>query len=432
MRGHEMDMNVLASAAATLCGLGSMLAAVPDSKVLLRTFAWDTREVPADYSHVGLKSALAAGGNVVGLDSTCEASAGNSLLLVCGGVALCFASFISHFMRGRLCHDAPARQQAAIGAASCSSMLFAAAAAVFSNSCVVEGSTIGFGRLMVLAAAAIQLVVTYVHVRTPVAVSAVLPLLSEGIMRPKFAPPHPSFPARCTVRRRVEESEFVEADPKPVEADPEPVEPEFSARSLPGAIPPFGFFDPLGLSEVPLGRSYSAEARLKYFREAELKHGRVAMLAALGFLVGEQFHPLFGGNIDVPSYVAFQQTPLQAFWPAVVAVIGAIEVSAIKKYKSPIEATWSLREDAVPGDFGFDPLGLKPGTEQDLMAMQNKELSNGRLAMLAIAGMVGQELANGQKLFGGAAPDTVALDSVDPAKVAEIAKEMADVLNSTQ
>mgnify|MGYP004411946633 CR=1 FL=1 len=42
------------------------------------------------------------------------------------------------------------------------------------------------------------------------------------------------------------------------------------------------------------------------------------MLAALGFPLAEQFHPLFGGSIDVPSYIAFQETPLQTFWPAVI------------------------------------------------------------------------------------------------------------------
>ena len=31
--------------------------------------------------------------------------------------------------------------------------------------------------------------------------------------------------------------------------------------------------------------------------------------------------------------------------------------------------------------------------------MQTKELNNGRLAMIAVAGMVGQELATGGKLF---------------------------------
>ena len=70
------------------------------------------------------------------------------------------------------------------------------------------------------------------------------------------------------------------------------------ALDMPAGISaPFGYFDPAGL-----GKKVS-EQRAKYFRECELKHGRVAMLAAFGFPVAEHFHPLFGGNIDVPSCV---------------------------------------------------------------------------------------------------------------------------------
>ena len=47
----------------------------------------------------------------------------------------------------------------------------------------------------------------------------------------------------------------------------------------------------------------------------------------------------------------------------------------------------------------FDPLGLKPQNPAELLAMQNKEINNGRLAMIAAAGMIGQELATGNKLF---------------------------------
>ena len=57
-----------------------------------------------------------------------------------------------------------------------------------------------------------------------------------------------------------------------------------------GALPPVGFFDPLGLSQ---GKS---DAEMKKIREAELKHGRLAMLASLGFLVAESFNPLFDGT----------------------------------------------------------------------------------------------------------------------------------------
>merc|ERR1719353_756128 len=64
-----------------------------------------------------------------------------------------------------------------------------------------------------------------------------------------------------------------------------------------GVSAPFGYFDPAGLGKKV------TEKRAKYFRECELKHGRVAMLAAFGFPVAEHFQPLFGGNIDVPSCV---------------------------------------------------------------------------------------------------------------------------------
>jgi len=48
---------------------------------------------------------------------------------------------------------------------------------------------------------------------------------------------------------------------------------------------------------------------------------------------------------------------------------------------------------------GFDPLGLKPTDAAELKEMQTKELNNGRLAMIAAAGMIAQELATGNKLF---------------------------------
>merc|ERR1719213_765600 len=75
------------------------------------------------------------------------------------------------------------------------------------------------------------------------------------------------------------------------------------------------FFDPIGYA------TSTPQGKIAFYREVELKHGRVAMLAALGFIVGENFHPLFGGDIDVPGIYAFQETPLQTFWPAVVAAI---------------------------------------------------------------------------------------------------------------
>ena len=62
------------------------------------------------------------------------------------------------------------------------------------------------------------------------------------------------------------------------------------AFGLPGAENVLGEFDPLGLLE---GKDKLEVYRL---REAELAHGRVAMLAATGFFVQEKFHPLFSGD----------------------------------------------------------------------------------------------------------------------------------------
>jgi hypothetical protein len=168
-----------------------------------------------------------------------------------------------------------------------------------------------------------------------------------------------------------------------------------------GQVDPLGFWDPAGLS------AGLDEGRILFYREAELKHGRVAMLASLGFLVGENFHPLFGGDIDVPSAIAFQATPLELFWPAVLAALAIPEFPAIETFKNPIDPngvyvdrrTFAISADRVPGDLGFDPLGLKPKDEEEFLAMQNKELNNGRLAMIAILGFVEQELVSNQKIL---------------------------------
>jgi hypothetical protein len=51
----------------------------------------------------------------------------------------------------------------------------------------------------------------------------------------------------------------------------------------------------------------------------------------------------------------------------------------------------SLLDGYYPGDIGFDPLGLKPKTEEAFNVMVTKELQNGRLAMFGASGMLLQE-----------------------------------------
>ena len=52
--------------------------------------------------------------------------------------------------------------------------------------------------------------------------------------------------------------------------------PAFAIDTIPGAIEPTGLFDPLGFA------AKADEGTLKRYREAELTHGRVAMLAVSG------------------------------------------------------------------------------------------------------------------------------------------------------
>ena len=190
------------------------------------------------------------------------------------------------------------------------------------------------------------------------------------------------------------------------------------AKEMPGVTEPLGFWDPLGFcSDEKL-----TEGKLKFYREVELKHGRVGMLAALGFVVGENFHPLFGGNIDAPAYLAFQQTPLETFWPLVVLTIAIPEIYSVFTFETvgandsrgnptPQGQPWAIRADHESGDLGFDPLGLKPTDPAELKEMQTKELQNGRLGMIAAAGMIAQELASNQKLFMLSVSGQEAVDS---------------------
>ncbi len=179
---------------------------------------------------------------------------------------------------------------------------------------------------------------------------------------------------------------------------------ESEAERLPGALPPMNFFDPFRLSK---DRSF---AQVKKFREAELKHGRLAMLAVVGFLVQEVFHPLFGfGNEYIgPSIRHFQlvSSRFPNFWVIVMFAIGLVEARTISRGWENYDLTRKrsdgvamLKDDYIPGDVGFDPLNLMPTTEREFELRRTKELQNGRLAMLAIAGIIAQESVDGKGIF---------------------------------
>lgn len=130
------------------------------------------------------------------------------------------------------------------------------------------------------------------------------------------------------------------------------------------------------------------------------------MLASVGLLIQERFHPFFK-SIGGPAIVHFQEArAFQPFLPAFFLVpIALVELHTINRgWESPQEAsgpTALLKDDYIPGDLGFDPLRLCPEVDsEDFIDARSKELNNGRLAMLGVAGIIAQELIDGNTVAG--------------------------------
>merc|ERR1711948_225721 len=135
---------------------------------------------------------------------------------------------------------------------------------------------------------------------------------------------------------------------------------------------PVGFFDPLGFT------SQGDEAGFRSLREAELKHGRVAMVASVG-LIAQHFVKLPGYE-HVPSGLAAVTTGQASLgFLAIVIASGVFELG------------WRTDPFMEAGTFG-DPFGLKIYKEN----LYNKELSNGRFAMVSVLGILTAELATGR------------------------------------
>jgi light-harvesting complex II chlorophyll a/b binding protein 4 len=146
---------------------------------------------------------------------------------------------------------------------------------------------------------------------------------------------------------------------------------------------------------------------LKWMRESEIKHARLAMLAAAGWPLaelysGEGLHDVTNGR--APSLFNGQ---LLEFFPALVLVFG------------PIAYLEFQNKDKLPeGDYGFDPLGIAGEQRpygafpfdsflgnttpldgvryaKDMDALKLAEIKNRRLAMMAITGMAVQEFVWG-------------------------------------
>lgn len=112
---------------------------------------------------------------------------------------------------------------------------------------------------------------------------------------------------------------------------------------------PFGFFDPLGLTP-------DNEADFRKYRESELKHGRIGMIAVLGMLVGEKAGFLFGNSINGPAIFQYQQAEglFNAWSYNVVGLCLAVEGFNIVK-------GWVSIGETMENQVGI--AGLKPASE---------------------------------------------------------------------
>mmetsp|Transcript_8796 Transcript_8796/g.12813 ORF Transcript_8796/g.12813 Transcript_8796/m.12813 type:complete len:229 (+) Transcript_8796:95-781(+) len=184
----------------------------------------------------------------------------------------------------------------------------------------------------------------------------------------------------------------------------------------------FGVSIETGNKCPPLGRWILEDAQpeaTKWFQNAEIKHGRIAMVATIGFMVqkfGVHF-PLYlgptGSNCFSPesdtawllssttgttfSDIA-RAAPLDAIqmvpaagWLQIFFAAGWFECIAYHRQ-------WN-QEGRVPGDYGYDPLGFtkrEGGFEsEELKSLRLKEIKNGRVAMMTIAAWVSNEMIPG-------------------------------------
>eukprot|EP00879_Flechtneria_rotunda_P019403 GHRR01020380.1.p1 GENE.GHRR01020380.1~~GHRR01020380.1.p1 ORF type:complete len:176 (+),score=77.37 GHRR01020380.1:129-656(+) len=128
------------------------------------------------------------------------------------------------------------------------------------------------------------------------------------------------------------------------------------AKTLPGISQPFpDMFDPAGFTRGAKVRD------IRRWRESEIVHGRVAMLAALGFIVGEQLEDFpafvnFDGHITGPAIYQFQQVEARGavFWEPLLLAIGLAESYRVAVgWATPVGTGFnSLKDDYELGNIG--------------------------------------------------------------------------------
>lgn len=154
--------------------------------------------------------------------------------------------------------------------------------------------------------------------------------------------------------------------------------------SFHGSTKPLGLFDPFKFMDN------APPTTLARYRESELKHGRWAMIAAASI-------PLIESETHRPAIHEFDKLPSNIQLGIVWLILMGEVSTMLKGWENPfINGTsnyFKLKPDYQPGDVGIEL------SNHDDVEFHDKELNNGRLAMIAFAGIVAQELISNQVLI---------------------------------
>jgi hypothetical protein len=131
---------------------------------------------------------------------------------------------------------------------------------------------------------------------------------------------------------------------------------------------------------------FAKNVQPSFLRESELKHGRLAMIAAVLLPLSEQMSDKLG--------VQFFQDHTEFVAPSLALMFTSEFASMFKGWENPLKKPFRLKDDYQPGDLGF-----MFSVNDDMGNTMDKELNNGRLAMFGILGMMSQELVTHHQLF---------------------------------
>jgi hypothetical protein len=205
--------------------------------------------------------------------------------------------------------------------------------------------------------------------------------------------------------------------------------------------PVVGFFDPLGVADSAFWGK-SDEFTVGWLRQAEIKHGRVAMAAFVGYCVQSNFHFPWAMTLDGSPFPSTSLSPPEQ-WDAlplasriqIILFVGFLEFyseltpgggveSGLTHYtKGGVPGKYPTF-DAIPHSIPFkslyDPFGFHKGlSEESKEKRLRAEINNGRLAQLGIFGFLcAQTIPGSVPLLNGVVPSIEAKGAIAMAPLA--------------